>query len=161
MRGTIPLVLSIAAAMIIVATTFAAADSKTDREIKDFLARYQAAYSKKDVDAIMKMIAPEAGVVFFEADEKGRYVGQDQIRAAYEGSLKEVRSVKGEYKWTSVGSRDDVGWFATEVIFDVDTGEDKFRQMGRWSGVLEKKGGKWLLIQSHFSFPEESSSQEE
>ena len=155
MRSAILLVLSIATAITIGATTVATADSKTDQEIKSFLAQFQAAYSKKDVNAIMKMIAPEANVVFFEADEKGRYVGTDQVRAAYEGSLKEVKSVKGQYKWTSVGSKDDVGWFATEVLFDVDTGEDKFQQMGLWSGVLEKKDGKWLLIQSHFSFPEQ------
>ncbi len=158
-RATL-LVLSITAVIMMGVTTFATADSKTDQEIKDFLAQYQVAYSRKDVNAIMKMIAPEANVVFFEADEKGRYVGPEQIRAAYEGSLKEVKSVKGQYKWTSVGSKDDVGWFATEVLFDVDTGEDKFQQMGRWSGVLEKKDGKWLLLQSHFSFPEQPPPQE-
>ncbi len=138
-----------------VAVPFALADAKTDQEIKDFLAQYEKAYENKDVSALMKLIAPGAEVVFFEADEKGRYVGHDQIKSAYENSLKQVKSIKGEYKWTSVGSKGDVGWFATEVLFSVDMGKDKFKQMGRWTGVLEKKDGKWLLIQSHFSFPEQ------
>jgi len=131
------------------------ADATTEQEIKDFLSQYEAAYEKKDLDAIMKLIAPGANVVFFEADETGRYVGADQIKAAYENSLKQVKSIKGEYKWTSVGSKGDVAWFATEVLFSVDTGEDKVMQPGKWTGVLEKKDGKWLLIQSHFSFPEQ------
>jgi ketosteroid isomerase-like protein len=140
--------------------TFVQADAKTDQEIKDFLTQYEAAYEKKDLGALMKLIAPGAEVVFFEADEKGRYVGPDQIKAAYENSLKQIKSIKGEYKWTSVGSKGDVAWFATEVLFNVDTGEDKFKQLGRWTGVLEKKDGKWLLVQSHFSFPEQDGPPE-
>ena len=142
------------------AITFVQADAKTDQEVKDFLTQYEAAYEKKDLGALMKLIAPGAEVVFFEADEKGRYVGPDQIKAAYENSLKQVKSIKGEYKWTSVGSKGDVAWFATEVLFNVDTGEDKFKQLGRWTGVLEKKDGKWLLLQSHFSFPEQDGPPE-
>jgi ketosteroid isomerase-like protein len=140
--------------------TFALADAKTDQEIKDFLTQYGTAYEKKDVGGLMKLIVPGAKVVFFEADEKGRYVGADQVKTAYENSLKQVKSMKAEYKWTSVGSKGDVGWFATEVLFSVDTGTDKFKQLGRWTGVLEKKDGKWGLVQSHFSFPPEEGPPE-
>jgi ketosteroid isomerase-like protein len=161
MKRTLPimllLVLTVTAAG---GTTYVQADAKTDQEVKDFLTQYEAAYEKKDFGALMKLIAPGAEVVFFEADEKGRYVGPDQIKTAYENSLKQVKSIKGEYKWTSVGSKGDVAWFATEVLYDVDTGEDKFKQMGRWTGVLEKKNGKWLLLQSHFSFPEQDGPPE-
>jgi ketosteroid isomerase-like protein len=158
-------ILSVMLALALITTavgtvTFALADAKTDQEIKDFLTQYGAAYEKKDVGALMKLIAPGANVVFFEADEKGRYVGADQVKSAYENSLKQVKSVKAEYKWTSVGSKGDVGWFATEVLFNVDTGEDKFKQLGRWTGVLEKKDGKWGLVQSHFSFPPEEGPPE-
>jgi ketosteroid isomerase-like protein len=156
MKRAISVMLFLALIMTAVgAISLVLADAKTDQEVKDFLAQYVAAYEKKDLGAIMKMIAPEADVVFFEADEKGRYVGADQIKSAYENSLKQVKAIKGEYKWTSVGSKGDVAWFATEVMFDVDTGQDKFKQLGRWTGVLEKKNGKWMLVQSHFSFPDQ------
>lgn len=161
MKRALPILLLLVLIVTAVgAITFVQADAKTDQEVKDFLTQYEAAYEKKDVGALMKLIAPGAEVVFFEADEKGRYVGPDQIKAAYENSLKQVKSIKGEYKWTSVGSKGDVAWFATEVSFTVDTGEDKFQQLGRWTGVLEKKNGKWLLLQSHFSFPEQDGPPE-
>jgi len=161
MKRALPMMLLLALIMTAAgAVTFANADAKTEQEVKDFLTQYEAAYEKKDLGALMNLIAPEATVVFFEADEKGRYVGPDQIKAAYENSLKQVKSIKGEYKWTSVGSKGDVAWFATEVLFNVDTGEDKFKQLGRWTGVLEKKDGKWLLVQSHFSFPEQDGPPE-
>jgi ketosteroid isomerase-like protein len=161
MKRALPIMLLLVLIVTAVgAITFVQADAKTDQEVKDFLTQYEAAYEKKDVGALMKLIAPGAEVVFFEADEKGRYVGPDQIKAAYENSLKQVKSIKGEYKWTSVGSKGDVAWFATEVSFNVDTGEDKFQQLGRWTGVLEKRNGKWLLLQSHFSFPEQEGPPE-
>ena len=34
----------------------------------------------------------------------------------------------------------------------MDLGDEKLDLPARWSGVLEKRGGKWLLVQSHFSF---------
>ncbi len=161
MRKALPVMLFLVSVMTVAgAATFALADAKTEQEVKDFLTQYEAAYEKKDVSALMTMIASGADVVFFEADEKGRYVGADQIKAAYENSLKQVKSIKGEYKWTSVGSKGEVAWFATEVLFKVDIGDEKFTQTGRWTGVLEKKDGKWLLLQSHFSFPEQGPPEE-
>src|SRR5271157_2485365 len=160
MKRNLSMTLFLVLIVSLAAVTFVRADAKTEQEVKDFLNKYGAAYDKKDVGALMKMIAPEASVVFFEADDKGRYVGPNEISAAYKDNLKQVKSIKGEYKWTSVGSKGDVAWFATEVLFNVDTGEDKFKQLGRWTGVLEKKDGKWLLVQSHFSFPEQDGPPE-
>ena len=158
MKRNLSMTLFLVLIVSLAAVTFVRADTKTEQEVKDFLTQYGAAYDKKDVGALMKMIAPEASVVFFEADDKGRYVGPNEIRAAYKDNLKQVKSIKGEYKWTSVGSKGDVAWFATELLYNVDTGKDKFQEPARWTGVLEKRDGKWLLIQSHFSFPPEEES---
>ena len=158
MKRTLSVTLFLVLTVGLAAIAFVRADATTDQEVKDFLTQYGGAYDKKDVGALMKMIVPEASVVFFEADEKGRYVGPKQIRAAYKDNLGPVKSIKSEYKWTSVGSKGDVAWFATEVLYNVDTGKEKFEELGRWSGVLEKKNGKWLLIQSHFSYPPEEES---
>lgn len=161
MKRTLTIMLLLALMVTAAGTiTWVQADAKTDQEVKDFLNQYEAAYEKKDLGALMKLISPGAEVVFFEADETGRYVGPEQIKAAYDNSLKQIKSIKGEYKWTSVGSKGDIAWFATEVSFNVDSGEDKFKQLGRWTGVLQKKDGKWLLIQSHFSFPEQDGPPE-
>jgi hypothetical protein len=36
----------------------------------------------------------------------------------------------------------------------VDLGDEKFNLPARWSGLLEKRQGKWLLIQSHYAVVE-------
>ena len=54
----------------------------------------------------------------------------------------------------------DVAWFS---CFLDDFCEWKGKRTGwencRWTGVLEKQKGKWVLVQMHFSFPEDDMDQ--
>jgi hypothetical protein len=50
----------------------------------------------------------------------------------------------------------DVAWYSCYLddISEWD-GQRSGWQNVRWTGVLEKKGGSWLIMQMHFSYPEE------
>ncbi len=126
--------------------------SKAEDEVKQFLENYNKAYEKKDVNALMGMIASDPGVVFADSSAKGRREGPDQIKKALESEFAEVKSVATTINWILARVKGDVAWFVVEEQSMVDTGDDKFPIPSRWSGVLEKRGGKWLLVQSHFSF---------
>jgi uncharacterized protein (TIGR02246 family) len=123
-----------------------------EKEVKEFLDSFMRAYEKKDISALMNMIAPEGDVVFFDTGTNARFVGKQQIREAYEADLKSVQSVTGEFTWVSIGPRGDLAWFATEMAVRADTGQVKFRRNGFWTGVLEKRDNRWQLVMSHFSF---------
>jgi ketosteroid isomerase-like protein len=47
----------------------------------------------------------------------------------------------------------DVAWFYC-VLDDINTykGEPASWENTRWTGVLEKRDGKWVVVQQHFSF---------
>lgn len=49
----------------------------------------------------------------------------------------------------------DVAWFYC-VLNDINTwkGQPANWENARWTGVLVKKNGRWVIIQQHFSFPE-------
>jgi ketosteroid isomerase-like protein len=136
-----------------------AADQPTqnEKEVKDWLTAYAKAYEKKDLNAVMSMIAPEATTVFVDSGPEGRHVGADAIKNAYQAEFAQIQSVVMEYGWLSANAKGDITWFATELNAKVDTGKEKFNVPGRWTGVLEKRGGKWVIVQSHFSYtvPEE------
>jgi ketosteroid isomerase-like protein len=134
--------------------------SKANDEVKQFLENYNKAYEKKDVNALMGMIAPDAGVVFVDSSARGRREGPDQIKKALESEFAEVKSVATQIKWMSARVKGDVAWFVVEEESMVDTGDDKFPIPSRWSGVLEKRGGKWILVQSHFSFTDPEMEEE-
>ena len=51
---------------------------------------------------------------------------------------------------------EDVAWFFC-ILDDINTykGEPATWENARWTGVLEKRDGKWVIVQQHFSFPAE------
>ena len=131
-----------------------------EKEVKDWLNAYAKAYEKKDLNALMSMISTDPKTVLMDSGPQGRRVGPDEIKSAYQAEFGQVQSVIMDYKWLYAGSKGDVAWFATELIAQVDLGKEKFQVPGRWSGVLEKQGGKWVIALSHFSYIEQDEKEE-
>ncbi|SRR5208337_4482935 len=103
----------------------------------------------------MSMIAPEA--VFIDSSPQGRYIGADPIKNAYQAEFTQIQSVVMEPTWLTASTKGDLAWFAADMKAKVDLGKEKFVVPGRWTGVLEKRGEKLVIILSHFSYtaPEE------
>lgn len=63
-------------------------------------------------------------------------------------SVKELRitlSQPGTVAWYSTYLDDHAEWNGRRVGWD----------NARWTGVLEKRQGKWVTVQMHFSFPKD------
>lgn len=125
----------------------------TEARIREILELHARACEKKDVNAIMAMFAPDPNIVAIGTAQDERLVGPARIRAAYERDFARVISAKLNYTWMTVGSKGDVAWFAAEMVAGVDTGTERIIAPARWTGVLEKRDGKWLFVLSHFSLP--------
>jgi len=135
------------------------ADPQTEKEVKEFLEGYSKAYAQKDVAAIMAMIGQDADVSFVDSDSERPVQGPDLIKAAYEREFGQVKSAAIKFPWVAVSSKGDVAWFTAQCVAEVETREGKMTVPANWTGVLEKRGGKWLLMQSHLSFPFPESSE--
>jgi uncharacterized protein (TIGR02246 family) len=130
-----------------------AADSVVEKEVKALLDAYAAAFEKKDVNAIAALIAPDSTVVFIDSDTALPFTGLEKIKEIYTRDFSQMESGALTYNATSIGSKGDVAWFATGINASVVIDKEKTTVPAQWSGVLEKRGGKWLIVQSHFSFP--------
>lgn len=129
-------------------------DPRTEKEVKGFLDSQTQAYGKKDLKAVMAMLAPDADVVMLGNGPDDRWVGPDQIKKAYESFLAQYKSEIMRLTWTSIRAKGNVAWFAARcVIHQMKQPEGKETLLINWTGVLEKRKDKWLLVQSHFSFP--------
>ncbi len=133
--------------------------AQIEKEVKDWLDAYAKAYEKKDLNALMSMIAPDASTVSVDSGPEGRHVGADAIKKAYQAEFGQIQSVVLKYTWLSASAKGDLAWFATELTAKVDLGKEKFAVPGRWTGVLEKRGGKWLLVLSHFSYTDQDEKE--
>jgi len=110
----------------------------------------------KDRPLLEGIIAHDAGLFIFHPDSKSTVVGWDAFARNFSTWM------DPRFKATSFDMRDlritfsrsgDVSWFS--AVLD-DMGEWDGKPVGwkdtRWTGVLEKRGGKWVIVQMHFSF---------
>ena len=53
----------------------------------------------------------------------------------------------------NISNSGDVAWFYC-ILDDINTWEGRPAnwENARWTGVLEKRTGKWVIMQQHFSF---------
>jgi uncharacterized protein (TIGR02246 family) len=124
------------------------------KEVKNFLDRQIQAFANRDLKGLMGMLASEASVVMLGNGPDDRWVGPAAIKKAYESQIAQYQSETIKLESTSIGAKGDIAWFATQARVVSTTKADRQRRFRiNWTGVLEKRKGKWLLVQSHFSFP--------
>ena len=114
----------------------------------------------KDVDRLFSIVAQDDDFFIFHPDSKSTIVGfeafknlgervwmKDEFRAV-DFSVKDLR-----LKFAEIGN---AAWFS---CFLDDHAEWNGQATGwdncRWTGTLEKRGDRWIVVQMHFSFPKD------
>lgn len=133
---------------------FTAEKAKVAQTIRDSI---EWPYPEKNRERLYATIAKDASFFIFHPDSKSTIIGFDAFQ-----ELVEKVFMKPTFKATGSDIRDlrvnlsksgDVAWFS--AILD-DFGESDGKPYAwmdtRWTGVLEKREGKWLIVQMHFSF---------
>lgn len=110
----------------------------------------------KNIELLFGTVADDPDLFIYHPDSGSTILG----RAAFGLMVEQVflddafRAVKSEIKDLRVHLSDcgHVAWFS--CLLD-DLGEWKGQPIVwidcRWTGVLEKKGGRWVIMQMHFS----------
>ena len=110
----------------------------------------------KDRALLERVIAHDANLFIFHPDSKSTIVGWDAIVKHFgfwmDPRFKATRYEVNDLR-TTLSRSGDVAWFS--AILD-DCGEWDGKPSGwndtRWTGVLEKRDGAWVIVQMHFSF---------
>ncbi len=132
-------------------------DVTTDRAIVEQTIRASIGWAlTKDRPLLERVIAHDAGLFIFHPDSKSTVVGWDAFARnfafwmdpRFKATSFDVRELR-----TTFSRSGDVAWFA--AILD-DLAEWDGKPTGwkdtRWTGVLEKRSGAWVIVQMHFSF---------
>jgi len=141
---------------ILLLSISAAQDASTEKATIEQVIHASIGWAKnKDFKLLYSVIANDSDYV--EVDPGNRVVrGFEQFRKAekFWGSpdFKAVRYEIRDLK-ISLSRSGDVAWFYG-VLDDVNEwkGEPANWMNTRWTGVLEKRDGKWVIVQMHFSF---------
>ena len=115
-------------------------------------------YPEKNVDRLLGSVAHDPSFFIFHPDSKSTMIGFDAFKKmidelfmddALVATTTEIKDLR-----INLSGSGDVAWFS--CLLD-DCGKFKDRKWewinSRWTGVLEKRNGKWLILQMHFSLP--------
>ncbi|MFC1527468.1 nuclear transport factor 2 family protein [Candidatus Neomarinimicrobiota bacterium] len=112
-------------------------------------------FKDKDFDLLFSVIANDPN--FIEIHPTDRIVrGFEEFQTNSEiFKQDEFQYVHHELKDLTINISDsgDVAWFYC-ILDDINTWEGRPAnwENARWTGVLEKRDGKWVIVQQHFSF---------
>jgi ketosteroid isomerase-like protein len=118
----------------------------------------------KDFGLLAGVIANDPDLFIFHPDSKSTVVGWEDFTELFKvwedprftATHFEVKDLR-----INVSKSGDVAWYS---CFLDDFGEWDGAKIGwenaRWTGVLEKRGGNWVIVQMHFSFPSDRQEAE-
>ena len=129
------------------------ADSKTEAEIMAVINQVKEAFNKRDLDRIPLIFAPDPDLIFYGtgADEKG--MGLEGIRADWERAFAQSEASSMEILWSSISAAGSVAWGAFDGIARATVKGQEISLPIRFTSVLERRDGQWLIVQSHASTP--------
>lgn len=129
------------------------ADQQTETAAVAVWNRFNDAYVRRDLNELLSVFAPDADVVLFGTGQDERRVGSSEIRAQAERDWAQSEGGHFNWKWHSVSAAGPVAWLAAEGTFQANVGGQDTNLPIRLTGVLEKRGDKWVFVQSHASVP--------
>lgn len=140
-------------------------DQKTPAEIKEVFAQLDQAINEHNLTGVMATYAPSGPIVLLGTGEGERWVGKEEIRAAYEELFKYFDPGTQETRctWMMQEIEGNLAWLASMCRI-TDFLKNQKREYGiNLTTILEKVDGRWYLRVVHASTgsPGEDASGEE
>jgi uncharacterized protein (TIGR02246 family) len=129
--------------------------SSDERAIRAMYDRFSAAVQAKDLKTIMSIYSPDERIVVFDAFLPRQYVGAAALTKDYQDFFAAFPGpAKSEISDIHVSVAGTMA-FAYGVDRWVVTGQDgkPVEMVFRFTNVLRKVNGKWLIVHEHVSFP--------
>lgn len=120
------------------------------------LEKYIIANEKQDIDLVHDIWAAEPDIVVFGTNSDEKLIGWDAIKTAIE---RQFNSFEDTYisihdQIIKVDEMGRIAWFSEIVNYNyIYQGENMQFEGLRFTGVLQKFGDDWFIVQSHMSIP--------
>ncbi len=114
----------------------------------------------KDKDLLYSCFAQSEKLFYFSPDDAGTIFGFEAFTNLTESffmheDFKAISSNVREMK-INLSKSGEVAWYSARLDdYNKWKGQPANWEDVRWTGVLEKQSGKWVIVQMHFSFSSE------
>jgi uncharacterized protein (TIGR02246 family) len=124
-----------------------------EAEIRKIIKRWNKAIAEGNLKELSGLLAHDKNVVCFDTGGN-KHVGHDRIVKVFEDCFKTLRINLTSTDMT-IRSSGNVAWVADDQhgrIIDMK-GRVIMDTPLKWTGVLEKRNGRWQIVQIHHSIP--------
>jgi uncharacterized protein (TIGR02246 family) len=135
------------------------ADPKTEAAVMNVMNQFSEAFAKRDLDALLALLAPDPDVVFIGTGGDEKRIGLAEIKTLGERDFAQFEDASMKFGWHSVSAAGSVAWMAADIVLHVKTSGREISLQARGTAVLEQRGDRWLIVQFHGSLP--AAGQEE
>jgi uncharacterized protein (TIGR02246 family) len=119
------------------------------------------AFAAKDIDAMMAFFAPDPDVVVIGTGGDERGVGFNAVKAIFERAFSQFDEASFDFGWYSVSVAGPLALLATDITFRIKASDREVGMQIRLTGVMERRGDRWLILQSHDSVPDRDQAEGE
>ena len=134
-----------------------AVDRTTDAAaVRSAVDDFWQAIGEQDFGLLSTVVAEDDEIVIFGTDAAERWVGSAAYLAAEHQMMQafDVKNLTRRDETLRIGNAVDVAWFSTVFDMEVEIDGEAARYEGlRTTGVMEKRGDRWVIVQSHTSVP--------
>lgn len=129
-------------------------ESKPD-PVQSFARDLSAAIQAKDVDRIMSHYVKSDDLIVFDVLPPIEYRGWEAYRKDWQDFFGQVKSLdKADLSDLHAKSSGSLAYYSAKMHLEATMQDDKKINMDlRITDVLQKTGGKWLIIHEHVSVP--------
>ena len=142
------------AALWTIIASWAFASIESDRDEIVALNRNQlAAFDKKDLDKVMSYYVDDKDVVFYEDTTPFQLNGVDALRKLDQDFFDGATQIHTSMEEIAVVSSGDLAVARYTLLLDFKDKGVAHNQRGRFTQVLKKVNGRWLIWHEHLSVP--------
>jgi uncharacterized protein (TIGR02246 family) len=129
------------------------ADTETEAAVMAVMHKLFEAFEKRDLNGGLALFAPDPDVVFIGTGGDEKCIGLAEIRAEFERAFTQSEQASIQLGWHLVSSAGSVAWVAADAVIRAKVSGQETSFPVRFTTVMEKRGDKWLVVQSHDSMP--------
>ncbi len=135
------------------------AEKKTETEVMAVINRFLETYTRRDAEGTLSLLAPDPDILLIGTGADEKIVGIEQARKQLKRDYEQSGDISIRLGPVAISAAGPVAWVAADSTWRVKLGGQDTNYHWRWTMVLEKRQGKWLIMQSHLSAPASSQAE--
>ena len=124
--------------------------------VEKVLDQYNQVWITKDMEMLSRIMAHDSDMVNYGTDAAEKWVGWESLRDSSEKQFKSIdfAEILAKDQVIKIHKSGEVAWFSEIWDMKGKAQGEAFSQEGvRFTGVLEKRAGNWIIVQFHGSVP--------